>query len=335
MSGEELSRGWEAQTGQRVDGVFAIDLQALSGLFSLTGPLQVPGYGELNAGNLVSTLAGSYDQFQDPAQRHQLNLAIIPAFRDRFMTGGKFVQKGQLLQSEAKARHVALYFRDDEAEKAFSAIGFGGNLSSTENDYLGVFSQNLNGSKTDYWQHRELTSHVDLNADGSAKVRLGVDVSNLSPPYTLPGADPKIGYTTRYLGALISVFLPHFAQVGPVSVNGAPYTPTLHRTRVPSVVNRKYFVHAVTLPRGATSTMQARYTVPTAAEVTSDRTMTYRLDVDPQDLVDPEHLTVSVTFPEGWTATSLPEGWKATADGARWKGPVPTSLRFEIPLEKS
>ena len=75
--------------------------------------------------------------------------------------------------------------------------------------------------------------------------------------------------------------------------------------------------------------------MPFAAEVTSDSTMTYQLDVDPQDLVDPETLDVSVTFPKGWSATSLPDGWQATANGARWKGPVHDKLHVEIPLEKT
>ena len=63
--------------------------------------------------------------------------------------------------------------------------------------------------------------------------------------------------------------------------------------------------------------------------------MTYELDVDPQDLVNPESLEVSVTFPKGWSATSLPDGWQRTARGAHWKGPVPVKLHFEIPLEKT
>ena len=70
VSGEELLRAWQAQTGQRCQGLIAVDLQALAELFRITGPMQVPGYGELNADNLVHTLAGSYDTFQNPSQRH-------------------------------------------------------------------------------------------------------------------------------------------------------------------------------------------------------------------------------------------------------------------------
>ena len=37
--------------------------------------------------------------------------------------------------------------------------------------------------------------------------------------------DPKIGYTTHYLGSMIGVFLPRFAKLGDVSADGAPYAP--------------------------------------------------------------------------------------------------------------
>jgi hypothetical protein len=296
--------------------------------------VQVPGYGELNADNLVSTLAGSYSQFQDPVARHQLNLAVIPAFREKFLTGGKFVEKGQLLLNQAKARHVALYFRHRGAEHAFSRIGFGGNLSSTGQDYIGVFSQNLNGSKTDYYQKRELSSQVVLRADGSAKDRLQVKLTNTAPTYSQPTPDPKIGYTTSWLGALYGIFLPRHSQLGPVVADGTPVTPTLHVPKVLRVKNRKYFLHKTLLNSGESSTVTASYVVPNAAVLNTDGTMTYRLDVDPQDLVIPETLHVAVRFPAGWSATSLPPGWKATSDGAVFDGPVTTALSFEIPLSK-
>lgn len=334
VSGEELSRAWQAQTGRRVNGVFAIDLQALAELFRLTGPVQVAGYGELNADNLVSTLAGSYSQFQDPTARHQLNLAVIPAFREKFLTGGKFVEKGQLLLNEAKARHVALYFRHRGAQHAFSRIGFSGNLSTTGQDYIGVFSQNLNGSKTDYYQKREITSQVDLRADGSAKDRLQVKLTNAAPPWSQPTPDPKTGYTTSWLGTLYGIFLPRHSQLGPVVADGASVTPTLHVPKVLHVKNRKYFLHKALLDSGQSSTVSASYVVPHAALVNPDGTMTYRLDVDPQDLVVPEVLHVTVRFPAGWSATSLPPGWKATSGGATFDGPVTTALSFEIPLSK-
>ena len=60
-----------------------------------------------------------------------------------------------------------------------------------------------------------------------------------------------------------------------------------------------------------------------------------RIVTERSGLVDPESLDVSVTFPKGWSPTSLPLGWQATANGAHWKSPVTTTLHLEIPLEKT
>ena len=284
----------------------------------------------------MQTLAGSYGNFDSIEQRHQLNVELVPAFRQKFFEGGKMPRRSSRWSHSANGRHFFTYFRDTAvAERSSHASGSSGDLARTQNDYLGVFTQNLNGSKTDYWQHREVASTVDLHADGSAGVHLKVDVSNQAPPYTLPVPDPRSATRPAIWVAVIGVFLPRFAQLGDITADGAPYSPTTHRPKVQSVQNRRYFTYKALLPRDQSANVRADYTVPFAAEVTSKSTMTYQLDVDPQDLVNPESLDVSVTFPKGWSATSLPAGWQPTARGAHWKGPVPVKLHFEIPLEKT
>ena len=184
VSGEELLRGYQSvYPGRHLDGVIGIDLQGLARIFKIAGPVQVPPYGTFTGDNLVQTLAGSYDKFASTEQRHQLNAALVPAFRQRFLEGGHLSQKvGSLVQS-AKARDFFTYFRDPSVQRSFAAIGLSGDLSPTDNDYLGAFTQNLNGSKADFWQHKELTSHVALKDDGSADVHLQVKVTNAAPPY--------------------------------------------------------------------------------------------------------------------------------------------------------
>ena len=304
MSGEELLRGYHAAyPGQRLDGVIGLDLQSLADLFRITGPVDLPHFGTVTGDNLVQTLAGSYGDFASVEVRHQLNQELVPAFRQKFFEGGQMADKLKALVNSADGRHFFTYFRNRHVQHQFARVGLSGDLARTKNDYLGVFTQNVNGSKVDYWQHRALTSAVDLHADGSAAVHLGVDVTNAAPPYTLSTPDPTFGYDTRYLQTFIGVFLPRFATLGHVTADGAPYSPVVHRPKVPTVLNRKYFQYETTLPQGATAKLGADYTVPFAADVTSKTTMTYRLDVDPQDLVNPATLDVSVRFPAGWSST--------------------------------
>ena len=336
VSGEELLRGYETTfPGVKLDGVFGLDLQALADVFRVTGPVDLPHFGTITADNLVHTLAGSYGDFASVEVRHQLNEELIPAFRQKFFEGGRMSDKVTALVDSADGRHFFTYFRENSIQRPFARLGLSGDLAPTGHDYIGVFSQNLNGSKVDYWQRRSVTSAVHLRADGSAQVHLRVDTTNGAPPYTLPTPDPGVGYDTRYLGALIGVFLPRFVQLGTVSADGTPFNPFVRHSNAAGILNRKMFARKVLLDAGEQARLDADYTVPSAAVKNADGTLTYTLDVDPQDLVHPEALDVSVRFPAGWTSSSLPDGWRATSTGARWTGDVPTRMHVEIPLEKT
>jgi len=337
VSGEELLRAWRAQSSQRPNGLIAIDLQGLAGLFSITGPVQVAGYGELNAGNLVHTLAGSYDLFQDPTQRHDLNEAIIPAFRSRLLTGGKFLEKGQSLMTSAQGRHFATYFRDPSTQQAAQAAGLAGNLSDSPHDYVGVFSQNINGSKADYWQHRTVASTVRLDPDGSAVDHVTVTTSNPAPAFTQPVTDPKSGYLTRWLGNLVAVFLPQGAELRHVTVDGKPRE-NLHM-RVPKVTgvyNRPLVRQFWMMAPDSTHRLRATYHVPSAAVVSSTGDLTYELALDPQDLVNPQTNQVSLRIPDGYHFGALPTGWTQKDDhvAVLAAAPLTASVSYSVPVLK-
>ena len=334
VSSEELLRGYaKAFPGTQLNGVVGIDLQGLARLFTITGPVDLPTFGQINADNLVRTLAGSYGNFDSIDQRHQLNEELVPAFRQAFFAGGNMQEKVKSLVASAKGRHFFTYFRNPAFQHRFERVGLSGDLSRTPFDYVGVFSQNLNGSKTDYWQHRQVTSTVDLKPDGSAQVHLHISVRNDAPTYALPVPDPKTGYTTRYLQTRIGVFMPRLAEYGSTRVNGQPLAATIHRTKVASVLNRKYVEGQMMLDSAQTNTMDVTYRTPHAADLTTAGTMVYTLTAEPQDLVTPEALRVNLTWPDGYRPTDpLPTGWKATAKGATYTGSVADQTTWQIPL---
>jgi Protein of unknown function (DUF4012) len=336
VSGEELLRGYrKAFPGRPFDGMIGIDLQGLANLFRLTGPLEMPSFGTISADNLVHTLAGSYGHFDSIAQRHRLNAELVPAFRQQFFEGGQLQEKVKSLAESARGRHFVLYFRDRDVERSFARAGLTGDLSTTQFDYLGVFSQNLNGSKTDYWQNREVTSTVRLQADGSARTDVHVLVRNDAPPYALSEPDARIGYTTRYLGTQVGVFLPRHSPVASTQVDGKPEDLKVHVPQVRTVTNRNYVQRSFLLDAGQSATLDLRYHTRTAAEVLDATTMTYRLDVDPQDTVQPQVFHIRVVWPAGFSPTgSLPHGWRATGDSARFDGPITTTESWAIPIAK-
>jgi hypothetical protein len=336
VSSEELLRGYSAAfPGTRFDGVVGIDLEGLARLFKITGPVDLPAFGTIDASNLVRTLAGSYGNFDSIEQRHQLNSELVPAFRQQFFEGGKMQEKVKTLVSSAKGRHFFVYFRNDRYERRFARVGLSGDLSRTPYDYVGVFSQNLNGSKADYWQHREVSSTVHLAADGSADVRLHITVTNTAPPYTLPVPDPHTGYTTHFLTTRVGVFMPRRPTYRSMEVDGRPFSATVHLPKVAHLTNRKYVEGQLALDYGQSGTIDVRYRMQQAAEVVDARSMIYTLTAEPQPLVIPEVMHVKVIWPDGFRPTgALPTGWKATANGATYAGSVPDQTTWQIPLLK-
>ena len=336
VGGEELLRAWQATVGQRCDGVIALDTTTLARLMAITGPVQVPGYGELSKANLTRALAGSYDRFDNVERRHTLNNALVPIFRDKLLHGGRFLQKVRSLTESAQGRHFVTYFRDRTDQLAFDALGTTGDLAATPHDYLGVFTQNYNGSKGDFWQKRTVASDVRLAADGSAKVDLKVTEANPSPPYTQTTPDPRRGYFTRWLQNNIGVFLPRGAQpAATAEVDGRPEKFHGLRAHSPRTYHRKYRQLTVTVPPRGTVTMRTSYDVPGAAIVDGD-SLTYDLTLDPQGMVRPQETRVVVHPPAGYDLVDLPDDWARTGDGgAAVRVEATATMHWQVHFVKS
>ena len=85
--------------------------------------------------------------------------------------------------------------------------------------------------------------------------------------------------------------------------------------RMNGVVNRAVLQHAWLLAPQQSGHLTARYTVPHAAAVDrADGGLTYRLDLDPQDLIRPQSNTVTLSIPDGYRFGDLPTGWSLKDD---------------------
>ena len=312
VSGEELLRGWERIVGEETDGLIAVDVVALADLLRVTGPVDVPVYGRIDSANFTQKMVGDYDAFPDNEARHELNLALVPLFADQLLGPGQGLEKVESLRDSARGRHFAMWMRDPEVQSAVAEVGLSGELSETDHDYIGVFNQNTNRSKSDYWQRRTVTSDVRIREDGSAAVKLTISVFNDSPPYAneLYG-DPRGGAArTRWNGMRLGVFLPEGVEVDRAVVAGREVG-----TKVFDYYGRPYKLLGLTLPPRTTREAVLEYVVPAAAVARDDGTLTYRLDATPQGMVVPQALKVSVQWPEGYDVTDLPEGWARSGPG--------------------
>lgn len=313
VAGEELLNAWRSVRGRNMAGMFAIDVVTLARLAQITGPMEVPGYGQVDGDNLVETLVGSYDTFTDVSQRKAANRALVPLFVDRLLQTGQLPDKARVLIEAARGRHFAAYFRDEGPQGALEGTTITGDLSTTDQDYLGVFTQNVVPSKTDYWQSRAVRSDVRLRPDGSARVSLEVEIHNDSAPYAGPEPDFRQGYLTRWATLSIGSFLARGADVSSVTLDGAPVD-----FNVGDYFGRPFVRQTVEFAPQARRVLRLEYDVPAAA-VSRDGELTYRLDLDPQGMVRPESVSATVRFPPGFSIDTLPEGWVAAGPrSATW-----------------
>ncbi len=306
VSGEELLTAWETVSGEQMDGVLALDVVALAELMKLTGPIFLPeAGGPVTGENLVKTVSGSYDNWPDPEDRKWMNWRIAKMFGLTAFTGGP-VETGRILGTAAQQRHFALYLKNADEQAAMDELGVTGRLAETDRDYLGVFTQMRIPSKSDYWQRRAVRSDVDVREDGSAHVKLEVEVFNDSPPYLQPYPDPREHYFTRWSNLSVLTMLPEGAEIASTQVDGVPAKFTQG-----AFDGRSFQRQSIEFEPRATHTVTVEYDVPSAAH-RSGGSLAYGLAIDPQGMVNAQSVAVNVRFPQGYIVNKVPAGWQTS-----------------------
>lgn len=330
VSGKELLRAWRSATGRGFDGVLAVDPVAMDKVLAATGPTTVPGIGKLTEDNLAKVLVGSYDDYYpDPAVQDQTFATVVASLQQQLFTGGGYVAKAKALGDAADGRHLALFMQDPDLQAGFAALGLDGDLTEPAGDYVGAFTQSLVGAKVDYYQRRRLDLDVTLGRDGSATDRLDVLLHNATPPYAVPGPDPRQGYFTRWSSLAASVFLPGTADVESFSLAGQPWDGHPRK-----FYDHSYVASQTVIPPGGSTHLRASYRVPGAAEVDDSGDLTYRLAMDPQGTVFPASARVTVHLPVGYRAATLPDGWSANGTTLTFQtDALDSSQQWEIPLQ--
>ncbi|MGH9114634.1 MAG: DUF4012 domain-containing protein, partial [Acidimicrobiales bacterium] len=88
---EVISQMYAEVGHPKIDGVLVLDPRSMASMLSFTGPIDVPGLGELTASNAAETLTvGQYVAFPSPSQQTDRQAALHDALRLAFehLTGG-------------------------------------------------------------------------------------------------------------------------------------------------------------------------------------------------------------------------------------------------------
>jgi len=223
VNGPMAARMWEAETGQHVDGVLTVDLEALHQFLEVTGPVVLPGGAVVGADNVVRLLA--HDQYVGLSDQQTTQQNLLQAGREDRL-GALAKATLDALQSEpldlkslanamtaaTQGRHILAWSARSSAQSVWVRGGVAGDLSA---DSMLVAVINRGGNKLDpYLSVRVglgLTGH-GARTDGT----LTVDVANHTPPgqsQFIAGPYPGLGTVYGEYVGVLAVNVPGYASV--------------------------------------------------------------------------------------------------------------------------
>jgi hypothetical protein len=155
---------WQKYSGERVDGVIAVDPTALSYLLAVTGPATLPDKSQVSAANAVAlTQSTSYARFSGQsaasnAQRRAYLLGIASAASKKIIDAHG--EPKALVRAVAKAaseRRLLVWSADPGVQADLARTSIAGIIPTTEAPYVGLSIVNDGGNKLDYYLDRSLT----------------------------------------------------------------------------------------------------------------------------------------------------------------------------------
>jgi hypothetical protein len=315
------------------DGTIAIDLEFISGLLELLGPVDVPGYDvTVNAQNLSEVaLELSRDDDYQPGEPHEaflshLSAALLEGLYS--MPKDHWLDLLEFLGRMGRERHLQLNFSNPQTQALSQQYGFDGAMLDTgDSDYLMVADTSVRSTKLNLIMQPKISLDVALSADGSARSTVTYDLSNPLPRWE-QGRDPelvrKLMLTGTY-GCYLRYYLGKGAQLVTLSIDGQPAS----LEQLDEEFDRTVVGHFFPVNPGAARSSQIVYDTPNVVQE-SDGQYTYRLVIQKEAGTDATPLVIHPIVPSGATITEVQlDGQKVLVDA------VNTDLQQDRVLEVS
>lgn len=306
-SAKKITEIYEATGGPTIDGVVAITAYVGEEILKLTGPISTPyespqegPASKLSADNFIDTLQSAIER--DRAQNRKTPKKIISTlflpFGDRIIALLKTEPKPLIatLLSSLQKKDIQLWSRDESVQAALKRLGFSGELTQTQGDYLSVITSNVGGGKTDGIVSEEILHNANISTSGVAQVTV-----TISRTHTGVRGDRLTGLrNTSYVRVYVpkeARFIsaegftpppPHRFENPDISLEPDPdvrsqeaqaKTDTSSGTKLWNEKDKMVFGNWIIVDPGKTAVATIRYEVPLAA---AEKTIPYLLTVEPQ-----------------------------------------------------
>ena len=223
---------WQQQTGQRIDGVIALDPLALSYILRATGPVTLQGGEIISADNVVPiTESDLYLRFKDDnSARKRYLQTISTAVAEKILAGdGSTTAILAALRTATNEARLSVWSAVPEEQAILSDTALGHEVSPTTGPYATVVVNNGVGSKLDYYLGRSLSYTAGSCSAEQRQSIVTVDLQNRAPMGPLP--EYVTGPPGRNMAdspnanrLLVSLYATQEAQLTKISLDGEPIT---------------------------------------------------------------------------------------------------------------
>jgi uncharacterized protein DUF4012 len=333
-----VAQAWQSQaaaaTGQKIDGVIAMDPYAVQAVMRLTGPIKVDAYATpITAKNVVQVV--EHDQFLlNAIQQVQLPGQLIHQMFTRLTTQPLNMLGMLRLMGESFAQKRLQIWTDRPDEQALMAnLGWDGHLRTGSGDYLDLAQNNRIGNKLDYYLAQSINYTVTVKPDGGVDSQYQLTMNN-NVPSPVEGPPGLVG-PPRFRGlnrGMMNLYVPKdakFQSVDPNQVLG-PGPDNVHPPGFVEHIEDSFrvFTQTIVAGPGEAANLTFRYSIPGVIQKTPDGNV-YQLTVQHQPLVTPADFNLRVVLPAGATPAAQP-GWLIKGNVATFHGTLERDMVLRL-----
>ena len=255
---------WERQSGQRMDGVIAVDPVALGYLLQVTGPVTLPDGEVITSTNAARwAMSDSYRLYPtDQTLRKKLSVELSKRALNRLSSPATDLTQLLKVMGQAVGEHRLLLWSAHPAEQSLIAgTPAAGELSDAAGPFADLVLLNGGGDKLDYYLERSLNYRVMSCTQQYRAVQISFTLTNTAPksglPYYVTVRNDHRVVPAGQARVFADLFLARGATLKSWDLNGKRISARLSIERGHSVVE-----FDIELPPGQSRTVTANITEP-------------------------------------------------------------------------
>ena len=229
------------ETGEKIDGVIALDVPFIKKVLEAVGPIEVSDYKEVVNSENFYVLTQKYvekDFFPGSTQKKDFLNSLYNSLKRNLeeRKNTNYLGLAQKVSEAILEKHLMLTFENAGASKIFSTNGWSASLldireekSETLNDFLGISEANLGVNKANFFVTRRVHYELTIDKDRGVKSEAEIVIDNKSSKW--PG-----GNYENYLRFI----LPLNANLDKVRIDGKEI-PTTSAITNPAIYEAKDF----------------------------------------------------------------------------------------------